>query len=84
MNDIAMSPKEASVREHVSSQREIISNINELLDVFLENMLQDNRKDVCDNSGKSICCFMDELEDNGQRLKSAYSKLEVVCRTFFG
>ena len=84
MNDNAVSPKEASVREHVSSQGAIISKINEMLDDFLANTLQDNRKDGCDNPTKSVGCFMDELEDNGLRLKSAYSKLEIILRTFYG
>jgi hypothetical protein len=84
MNDNAVAVKEASVRELVEIQAEIINKTNELLDEFLANTQNSNEKDNCGNSDISVGCFMDELRYNEQKLKSAYAKLEAVCRIFYG
>lgn len=84
MNDSASAAKAESVKDIVGSQTEIIDKINELLDGFLTTTLNSNAKDNCDNSIKSVACFMDALQDNRQRLKGACNKLKIIFRTFYG
>ena len=83
MNDSVSVAKEQSVKDIVGSQTEIISKINEMLDAFLANTLTSNAKDNGDKP-LTVECFVDALQDNSQRLKGAYAKLEIISRTFYG